>query len=171
MCRVCIDHYQGHPVIAPITLREWGETDASAKLCASETSLPSEIHLKAQTQMTAASEFPCKLPWKVISNEHVNNIITALHLTLYQVFNKSIIRRVFSLWQSVDPQMAFQQTAHSLFTDAFCTHEKQEGLIWLAGTTNLLWKKKSAFKVPGWGRICFPGCHFFLYLNNDILYI
>lgn len=75
--------------------------------------------------MAAASEFPCKLPWKVehaISNEHVHNIITALHLTPCQGFNKSIIRKVFSLWQSDDPQMAFQLTAHSLFTDAFCTH-------------------------------------------------
>ncbi len=77
-------------------------------------------------QMAAASEFPWKLSWTVISTEHVKNIITALHLILWQGFNKYIIRTASSRLQSEDPQMTCQQTSHSLFTDAYCTQEPAE---------------------------------------------
>lgn len=147
MCRVCIDHYQGHLVIAPITPREWGETDASA-FCMLQKHLCCRKFI--WKQMAAASGFPCKLPWTVISTEYVKNIIIALHLILWQGFNKSIIRTVSSLLQSEDPQMTCQQTAHSLFTDAYCTQKKKKKeksksqlkspvLIRLAGATLVLW--------------------------------
>lgn len=126
----------GHLVIAPITPREWGETDASA-FCMLQKHLCCRKFI--WKQMAAASGFPCKLPWTVISTEYVKNNIIALHLILWQGFNKSIIRTISSLLQSEDPQMACQQTAHSLFTDAYCTQNKKQEPAEIASSDLIGW--------------------------------
>lgn len=70
-----------------------------------------------------------------------------------------------------DNQTILRWTAHGLFTDAYCTHKKQDlaeiassDLIgwYYTSSGSLMLGERSAFKVQGWGRIYFPGCHIWI---------
>lgn len=132
MCRVCIDHYQDHLVIASITPRErWDGRISLAACCRNISAVWNSFESK----------------WLQLQDFSVNcherlfqlNIRAALHLIMCQGFNKSIIRTVSSLLQSEDPQMACQQTAHSLFTDAYCTQNKKQEPAEIASSDLIGW--------------------------------
>lgn len=163
MCRVCIDHYQGHPVIAPITPREWGEMDASAKPRAAETSVWNS------SKSTDSNGCSFWISLQIAMKGYFKRTCKELNYTLLCV--RDLINLLSKWYFLHDNQTILRWTAHGLFTDAYCTHKKQElaeiassDLIgrYYTSSRSLMWGEKSAFKVQGWGRIYFPGCHFWL---------
>ncbi len=86
----------------------------------------STVWNSSESKWLRLQNFPENCHEHLFQTEHVKNILTALHLILWQGFNKYIIRTASSRLQSEDPQMTCQQTSHSLFTDAYCTQELAE---------------------------------------------